>query len=173
MTEPRQIAVVDSDDDLSAVCRRQAVALGVTYGTLDRYTAFTTDFWSKKLAISAYSSTGKRGTKRGWSGEAFQAALVAFCFDLVAVENPQKVAKLKAWMEKNLENPGNRNYMRTADAHGAVVLKFSRKHMKKLSKLATEGRKKIPLWKRRALARKAGRARWRRTAQTQCVAAES
>jgi len=171
MTAPgRQIAVVTSDDDLSEICRMQAAALKITYGTMDRYTGFTEQFWSKKLAACSYSPTGKRGARRGWSSEAFQAALVAFCFDLIAVHNPDKEAKLRAWMAQNLEQSAGPSSMLTAGEHKPVIIRLSARHMKKLSKLGVEARKKIPLWKRRAVARKAARARWRRQ---ECVAARS
>lgn len=158
MTETRQIAVVRSNQDLLELGRLQVQALRATYDMLDRYTGHTQGFWSKALAACDYSSSGKRGSKRGLSAESFDAMLVWACCDLIAVENPQKVARLQAWMAKNLERRVGPVVERTADTYKPVIIRFSRKHMRKLSKLATEGRKKIPLWKRRQLARKAGRA---------------
>lgn len=165
MSEARQIAVVRSNDDLLALGRAQAGALGLTYDMLDRYTAFTDGFWSKILAACAYSTSGKRGAKRNLSPESFDAMLVALCFDLVAVESPEKVKRLKGWMERNSEKRVGPATMRTADTHKGIVIKLSLRHMRKLSKLAAAVRlRKIPRWKRSMLARKAARARWAKPA---------
>jgi hypothetical protein len=158
MAEPQRLAVVLSDDDLSALCRAQAAALRVTYGTLDRYSGFTEGFWSKKLQTDT-SSTGKRTSKRGWSSESFQASPAAFCFKLIAVHDPEAEAKLRAWMEQRLEQPAGASSLLIAGTKEAVVFRFSRKYMRKLSRSAARARKNIPRWKRKQMARKANRAR--------------
>jgi hypothetical protein len=54
------------------------------------------------LGHSEYCSSGGRRTKRHFSPESFDAYLAALGFDLVVVENPDKVARLKAFMENKL-----------------------------------------------------------------------
>lgn len=62
--------------------------------------------------------------------------------------------------EANQFDPRNEKQVRTADAHDVVILRFTKRRMKKLAKLAAIGRTKIPKRKRVAMARRAARARW-------------
>lgn len=44
--------------------------------------------------------------------------------------------------------------------HGPIILRFTRRYMQKLGRLSGEARKRIPNWKRKAMARHAARVRW-------------
>src|SRR5262249_16025575 len=109
------------------------------YGTLDRYAGFTDQYWSKKLAVTANSSTGERGTKRGWSSEAFQAAPNVFCFKLIAVHDPEAEARLRAWMKGELERDADpRSPIRAVGTDDVLTIRISKRHMKKLAKRGGE-----------------------------------
>lgn len=109
MTEPRQIAVVRSYDELLAVMRQRVGELGINYAILDDITKFTDTYSTKILGHGGITRSRdgngklKRGTQRGLSPQAFDAYVQALCFDLVAVENPERVRKVKAWLAAKLE----------------------------------------------------------------------
>jgi hypothetical protein len=98
----RAIARVSSYEDLVAACRAQVQALGINYTILDSVAGFTEGYAAKLLGHSEYCSTGGRRTKRHFSPDSFDAYLAALGFDLVLVENADKVARLKAFMESKL-----------------------------------------------------------------------
>jgi hypothetical protein len=161
VTEPRQIAVVRTIDDIEQLCRQRIVELGITSLILDRYTGFTEGYWGKLLAASPHSPSGKRGSKRGFSPSSFDAALIGCCFDLVAVENTENMAKLRDWMAKKLEKRVGPKIMPADGMHRPIVIKLSRRHMKKLAKKGGEARaRKLSRRKQSQIGRKAAKARW-------------
>lgn len=189
---PLSLCQITTDDDLFELCRQQAKAMQITYGTIDRYTGFTDQFWSKKLATSKHSlKPGKRPSKRGWSSEAFQASMAGFCFKLVAVHDPEAEAKLREFMERKLEQSARPQSMLLAGTRQSVKIELSMRQLKKLAKrggLARAGkltkrqrvriaklagrasRAKLTKEQRIESARNASNARWKRQ---RCVASTS
>lgn len=167
MTEPRQIGLVRSYDELLAVMRQRVGELGINYAILDDITKFTDTYSTKILGhggiTRSHDGDGKlkRGTQRGLSPQAFDAYVQALCFDLVAVENPERVHKVKAWLERNLEKRVGPTLMLNGVGHRPIVIRLSLRRMKKLAKMSCAGRmKKIPPDKRSEIARNAAKARW-------------
>ena len=159
--EPKQLGVIRSMDDLEQLCRLQVGALQITYAILDQYTGFTDAYFSKLLAASPYSINGKRGAKRGFSSSSFDAAMIGCCFDLIAVENPEKVERLREWMAKKMQKRMAGDRMLSAASHKPITIKLSLRHMRKLGKLGGKARlKKISTRKRRLLAKHAAKMRW-------------
>jgi hypothetical protein len=96
------IARIGSYDELIAICRRQVAALNINYSMLDVAAGFNVGYTSKLFAQSEYASSGGRRTKRHFSPESFDAYLQALGLDLVVVQNPDKVARSKAFLESKL-----------------------------------------------------------------------
>ena len=69
-------------------------ALNINYEILDQWAGFGIGYTSKLFALSEYSSNGGRRSKRHFVPESFDAYMEALGLELVAVENPDKVAKL-------------------------------------------------------------------------------
>ena len=134
----RAIARVGSYEELVAAFRAQVQTLGINYAILDSAAGFAWGYSSKLFAHSEYCSSGARRTKRHFSTESFDAYLVALCLDLVVVENPAKVAKLKAFMEAKLLKRGAP--LRAVGTVDPVVVKFSRGFMKKIACLGGRAR---------------------------------
>jgi hypothetical protein len=109
MSEPRQLATISSYEDLLALMRSRVPELGLNYAILAARTGFTDTYPTKVLGCGgisrSYDKNGKlrRSTQRGFSPPAFDAFVYALCFDLIAVENPQRVAELRAWLERKSE----------------------------------------------------------------------
>jgi hypothetical protein len=103
------LGMVSSYEDLLMIMRAQVPALGINYGILDGRAGFTETYTTKILGSGGITRTrdqnGKlrRSTQRGLSPQAFDAFLEVLCIDLVAVQNPERVAKLKAWLEQHGE----------------------------------------------------------------------
>ena len=122
------IATIQSYDDLLAACRRQVARLGINYQILDIAAGFGDGYSTKLFALSEYSSKGGRRSKRHFSPESFDAYVEALGVDLVMVENPEKVAKLRSFCEnKYLAREGP---IRSVATDCLINLKVSRKFLK-------------------------------------------
>lgn len=156
MTEPRQIAVVRDYPALLEALRQRAVELRVT---------------RKQIAEIAGIAEGYAGTlltphsRKSFGLNTMGPILGALGIALLVIEDEQALKYVK-----NRLGEGNQTYMRNGGANAPLIFKLSRRRMRYLAKLASEGRKKIPPWKRRQLARRAARARWRKAKR---LAAES
>lgn len=96
------LGVVGTYEELIAICREQVQRLNINYQILDIAAGFNSGYATKLFAVSDYSSGGGRRTKRYLSGDSFDAYLEALGLDLVVVENPAKVARLKAFTRSKL-----------------------------------------------------------------------
>ena len=127
-TPDHAIARIDSYETLLAACRAQVQALNINYEILDQWAGFGIGYTSKLFALSEYSSNGGRRSKRHFSPESFDAYLTALGIELVAVENPDKVAKLRSFCEnKYLAREGP---VRSVATDCLINLKVSRKFLK-------------------------------------------
>ena len=165
MPEPApSVTPIATYDDLLSACRRQVAALGMNYQILDEVAGFCDGYTSKLFAASEYSSNGGRRSKRHFSPESFDAYMEALGLRLVAVEDPDKVAKLKAFCEsKYLAREGP---IRTVASDCLVHLKVSREFLKRIGKNGgiASGRKRHAQAQRREAARRAALARWSKRA---------
>ena len=126
------IARIDSYESLLAACRARVAQLGINYQILDIAAGFGDGYSTKLLAHSEYSATGGRRSKRHFSPESFDAYMSALGLELVAVENPDKVAKLKAFCEsKYLAREGP---IRTVASDCLINLKVSRNFLRQIGK---------------------------------------
>ena len=156
------VATIQSYDDLLAACRRQVAALGINYTILDQVAGFTDGYSSKLLAHSEHCSTGGRRTKRHFSPESFDAYMAALGLKLVAVEDPDKVARLKSFCESKFlfrEGP-----VRSVGSDCLINLKVSRKFMRYIGRNGgiASGRKRRAIALRRRVNRLNALKRWRR-----------
>lgn len=165
MTEPRQIAVVRSYDELLAVMRQRVAELGINYQILDDVTCFTDSYSTKVLGRGAITrsrdDTGKlkRGTQRGLSPQAFDSFVGALGFDLVAVENPERTEKLRVWLIKRETKPKLAARMLPIGRMRTATWLITSKKSPWLNKLRND---KVPPEKRQEIARHASKARWRK-----------
>jgi hypothetical protein len=146
-------------DDLIAACRERVQALGITYDILDLMAGFTVGYASKLFTRSEFCASGKRSSKRFLNPPVFDAYLAALGIELTLIENPARVAQLKKRMETQLLKRAGP--MRTAGMHSTIQFQLTRRHMHLLARMAAKARSKIPARKRRAIARRAAKARWR------------
>jgi hypothetical protein len=151
---------VSSYEDLVAACRAQVQALGINYTILDSVAGFTEGYAAKLLGHSEYCSTGGRRTKRHFSPDSFDAYLAALGFDLVLVENADKVTRLKAFMESKLlrrEGP-----IRSGATDLLINVRFSRDFVRKIGRKGglARGRKLAARASLREAKRRAALVRW-------------
>jgi hypothetical protein len=160
-TPDHAIARIDSYDSLLAACRAQVARLGINYQILDIAAGFTDGYSTKLLAHSEYSTTGGRRTKRHFSPQSFDAYVEALGVDLVMVENPEKVARLKAFCaNKYLSREGP---VRSVASDCLINLKVSRDFLRRIGKNGgiASGRKRAAAALRRRANRLNALKRWR------------
>lgn len=143
-----ELGTVRSYADVCAAMRARVVELGTNYDAVDVVAGFTTRFTSKLLSPSHI---------RTMTPEAFDALLGTLGLEFVVRESPEALQKAS----RRLEPRKLAASILTADKNEPIIIRVSKRRMKKLSKLAAKARKKIPAWKRSAIARNAIRARWR------------
>jgi hypothetical protein len=76
--------------------------LGLNYSILDTVAGFTDGYTAKLLGHSEYCSSGGRRTRRHFSTESFDAYLAGLGLKLIVVEDAERIARLKAFMESKL-----------------------------------------------------------------------
>ena len=155
-------ATIQSYDDLLSACRAQVCALELNYSILDQIAGFADGYSAKLLAHSEHCSSGGRKTKRHFSPESFDAYMTALGLDFVAVENPEKIARLKSFCKSHLlarEGP-----VRAASTEPPVVVKFARSHIKRIARLGglARARKMHARAELSETKRRAALARWRK-----------
>ena len=126
------IATIQSYDDLLAACRAQVQRLGINYQILDIAAGFGDGYATKLLCASEHCSTGGRRTKRHFSPQSFDAYMEALGVDLVLVENPDKIARLKSFMEAKLlfrEGP-----IRSAASDCLINFRLTRDFMRRIGR---------------------------------------
>jgi hypothetical protein len=107
---------------------------------------------------------GKPFTQRNLSPRALEELVKGIAVKIAFVHDEVQLARVKRHRDfKVRSRPANP--MLTADKHQSQTIDLSRSHMKNLSDLAAAARKRIPNWKRKAIARKAARARWKANAK--------
>ena len=139
------IAEVCSMDGLIKAFRARAAQLNVSYETIDHVCGFATRYTSKLLSLDAHRHVGPMS---------FDALVAGLGVRLVMVEDPEALAKVRSRLIER-----DTACVRTDDARAPVIIKISRRHMRKLAKLAATARQQIPPRKRRRLARLANRER--------------
>jgi hypothetical protein len=154
MIEPRQIATVRTMDELHEVLRRRADELKMSRATIDAISGLQSGYAAKLLAPVPIKMVGK--VSLGPMLETLGLVIIV-AEDAGALERIQRRSDAAARNESQVR-------LLTAGEHQLVVFKLSRRHMKKLARLATKGRKQIPPSKRRRIARRAALVRWRRKA---------
>jgi hypothetical protein len=159
-TPDRAIARIDSYESLLAACRAQVQALGINYQILDLMAGYADGYATKLLGPSEYCSTGGRRTKRHFSPESFNAYVEALGVDLLMVENPAKVAKLRSFCEsKFLAREGP---IRSAASDYLINFRLSRDFMRRIGRKGALARaaKLHAQALRRERSRRAALARW-------------
>lgn len=141
------LGTIRSYDDLLAALRARVVGLGTNYDAVDVVAGFTVTYTSKLLAPLHV---------RTLSPMAFDALLGTLGLELIVAENTKAIKKVR----DRLAHRKMAASMLTADAHKPIIIKISKRRMKRLSTLAAKARRKIPRRKRASIASKAARARW-------------
>lgn len=131
--EAQSLGVVASYDELLAICRRQVQELNFNYEMLDIAAGFNVGYASKLFAGSEHCASGGRRTKRYLSGASFDAYLAALGLELVVVQNPAKVAKVKAFCAGKLlkrEGPA-----RSVASDPPVSIRVTRNFLRRIGRL--------------------------------------
>lgn len=148
MTEPRQIAVVRSYDELIAALRARASELAISRETIDAVSGLQSGYSGKLLAAVPIKGLGK--TSLG-------PMLGALGLSLVVVEDLEMLARVRA----RLTESKSANAMLAARMHEVIVTKITRKKLLKLAKKGGVARaNKLSKRRLRSIAKKAARARW-------------
>ncbi len=145
----RHLAVVVDYDGLQRAMRARVDELGISHATLDEIAGTPDRYVGKMLADPPSKNIGI--TTMGY-------LLQALGLKLIVAEDVEQMAKLATRMvrrdARQVRKPS------TAE-HKNIVLIFTRRHMRKLGKLSAAARMlKLKPSRRRAIARKAARARW-------------
>lgn len=147
VNEGRRIAVVKSYDELLAALRARALELGATRKQIAEVAGLPDGYAATLLAPQPIRALGR--TSLG-------PMLGALGLMLVVVEDEEAWARVKSRV-----GGGKKSFMLNGVQNSPVIFKLSRRHMRKLGLRSGAARmKKLPAWKRRAVARKAARARW-------------
>jgi hypothetical protein len=166
---PDQIlARVQSYDDLLAACRQRVKALGVNYTIIDDLAGYGTGYLAKLLLHTDRNASGKRRTRRGFTPQSLDAYLAALGLDLVAVENPERVARLRAWQETNSLRRGAP--VRADGMKPDVTFRLSHHFIKRIAQLGGEARarKLHARAERRERMRTLALMRWAKRSATAC-----
>lgn len=144
MTSPRQLATVRSYDELIAALRARSLELNATREAIDEVAGLQKGYTAKVLAPAAPKGLGRIS---------MGPLLGALGVVLVMVEDAESRAVKRV-------GGGKLSYQLNGAENAPVILKFSRRKMRKMALASAAARmKKIPASKRRAIARKAGKAR--------------
>jgi hypothetical protein len=130
-------------NDLVAALRARQASLGLADEVLDDVAGLTKGHTNKVLGPSR---------ERGIGASTFEAYAIALAFDLLMVENPDKLARMRPYYEGRKESNARVNH-----PIGNVVLSRA------MTKLRKEGWGKIPAEQRSAYARRIANARWNAT----------
>lgn len=131
-------------DELQAIMRERREKLDLSFEVVDKLVGCTARYAAKVLAPRPARKLTRESVP--WFAE-------GLALGLIAVDLPTERARITA-------NHPKRNSGKAVHA-GTVLFKFSRRHMRKIQRKGGENsRKNLPRWKRKALARKAARARW-------------
>lgn len=149
MTEPRRIAIVRTMDELHGAMRARAEELRMSRATLDAISGLPNGYSGKLLAPDAIKTVGRKS---------LGPMLETLGLQIFVVEDTEALARIQRRSDAEARTESQ---VRTADVSDVVNFSLSLRHMKKLSKLATEKRKKFSASKRRQIARKAARTRRR------------
>jgi hypothetical protein len=142
---PRRLAVVRSYYDLVDALRARVLELGTDYEEIDRVSGYTDTYTSKLLAPRP---------SRNFGEVSLGSMLGALGLELHVVENLAASAKARQRLKQRVF---------AAYEPAPVVLRFSRRHFKRIGKLgAAAYRAKVPPEKRSEYARNASRKRWHR-----------
>jgi hypothetical protein len=151
-----RLATVTNYLGLIAALRARIAELGINYATVDTIAGWTEGYASKLLAPEP---TPGSKTKRAMGPMAFDAALGALAVKLQVVSDTEQLRHIKRnhyFVHRVQAAP-----MHTSGQHDYVVLRKTNEMMRHMSQQAIPARMaKISPAKRRAIARKAARARW-------------
>lgn len=146
------LATISGYHGLIAALRARKDALGMSDKDLDEICNWPDGTVSKYLA---------RGAKKMLGSISMGKILRGLGLDLIAIENPERTAQLRAVLEPREQAQVRHNDVVSAAKHPIVIVEFSRQHMKKLGKLGGNARnRKLSRRRRRAIARKGANARW-------------
>ncbi len=165
MTERRQLALVVEYSDLIAVLRNRRVALGISFDQLDETCGFARGTSLKMLSIPPADGRSRvEGKGRlNWRAlgprtlgkilDALGAALMVV-EDRAALKQADYVARRESYVRKD---------MRMLPA-GSIKLLDNMQNRENLAQMQLLRSAKVPPHRRRAIARQAARARWRKAA---------
>ncbi len=133
--------------ELLGVIRDRVAELGVTHETLDAASGLQSGYSSKLLC---------HPPMRRISPFFMFIVLEALGLEMQITESPEAMERMQSRLTKRVKPP-----MRALGAHRSVTLHFMPDFIRQRARLGGEAYKvKVPLWRRRANARKAARARW-------------
>lgn len=157
MSEP--IARITDYFSLIAAFKARIAQLGINYATVDRVAGFTDTYTSKLLATKHrnWRSNNDRVASRGLARASFDAMIGTLGVAFLMIEDPQSLAKV----QKRLEKRKSTIPVRADGKQETIQIRLSRRELLRLARLGGKARaKKLPAWKRRAIARKAAKKRW-------------
>lgn len=148
--------------------RKNLAEIEMTYATLDAIAGWADGFASKTLVVEPPDSQARdtRDGKRWFGRRSFDELLAANGLEIWLVRNEEKVEKLKEI--RQFVRP--KRPMRSDARHPYIVQRVTRAMMRQNGLLSVSARMaKMTPAKRRAIARRAARARWaRRRAAMAC-----
>lgn len=148
--------IVRDYDGLLEALRARALEIGATRKAIDEISGLPDGYSGTLLAPQPIRSLGK--TSLG-------PVLGSLGLALIVIEDEEAWAKVK-----DRVGNGHKSFMRNGALNRPIVFKLSLRHMRKMGRIGGKARwKGVPLWKRRSLARRAARARWRKVKQEHTV----
>lgn len=148
------LATANDYEGLQRAMRVRAEALNISRETLGEISGLHSGHAGKMLADPPSKNMGI---------VSMGLLLQALGLKLLIVEDAEQMRRLANQMTQRAGGKGWKKAILNGVENGTVMLKFSRRHMRKLGLSSAAGRmKKIPAWRRRQIARKASRARWQK-----------
>jgi hypothetical protein len=150
-TDPRQLAVVRSYDDLHRALRLRKEALEITMNCLDEAAGFTAGHASKLLAPKPLKNMGPL---------TLGLMLQALGVQLIMVEDAEALERIRPKLTKSRLPPAMRSVSRTRGRHSKKPNLISKRFMRKIGRKGGEAYANAPFKTRSRVGMAGAKARW-------------
>lgn len=141
--EPRKLGIGREYDDVILLCKLRMAELDITFAELDHVSGVQPGYSAKVIGPCPWTVLGPVS----WG-----KIMAALCIKWVAYDDPKAMEKMRAKLTKR-RRPAREQRI------GSIPWLFTPLSAEQANVLR---KAKVPAWKRRQIARKAARARWRR-----------
>lgn len=160
MTEQRIIAVFDSYAGLIHASRARLAEIGMTYDTLDQIAGWCDSYSTKILSVEPPTAkqSGKRSTRRRLGVQSLGELTGGLGVKLAFVDDPERLERIKNHPEFRLRKwtPGK------ASIKASIAAKHWLFTPEKARQMGVLRGQKTSQKRRRAIAKKAAKARWKK-----------